>query len=371
MISMKKLAPVLNWRKNNVIPLCLGCDVGGSGIRIRLSSIDDDMKFVNLDHIKASSSKQLINALQRLSKEIKSFSPNIKCYSASMAVAGPNKDNAVTMTNWHGTIEDRSFSLSDLPKDLFPRSKTIFLNDLEAGSYGIYAAFEKGIINEYFEQMWPDVSPKGPIVSNNRTAVLAMGSGLGVGLIVRTALSPKPLVISTELGHLQIPTYGLDHPISKIDWDIVRFASDFYYNGHITPEFEDISSGRGLRLAYMYFLRRDKNQKIDFDTIDAGVIAGMARSGDEIAKKAVAYQYQLLVRLAKGVGTALNCDSLVLALDNQVKDNYIMHEYSDILRDEFQTYIRPNWMKVIRLYTQNKLLNFNILGADYIAHSLL
>lgn len=369
MLSLSQLKPIQRWRMDKVIPVCVGADVGGSGIRIRFSSKKDNNKFIDLDHIKATSTKQLLGVLDNVSTQIKKYDPRIRVVSAALAVAGPNTQDSVTMTNWPGSAEERTFKASQLPNSLFPHGNTIFLNDLEAGSYGILASSIKGDVNKYFEQMWPDQSPKGKIVSDSRTAVLAMGSGLGVGMIIKTALAPKPLVIATELGHLQIPQYGIGHPISEKDWPLLQFVTDYYYGGKIAPEFEDIGCGRGLRLAYLYLMKQKTGKDLDFEKLDGGEIAQMAENGDPIAREAVTIQLQMLVRLAKGVGTALNCDSLILALDNQVSNNYLMHLQSDLLRLEFQTYIRPNWMKVIRLYTQTKKLNFNVLGADYVAHN--
>ena len=76
------------------------------------------------------------------------------------------------------------------------------------------------------------------------------------------------------------------------------------------------------------------------------------------------------MRAAKGIATSLSCDSVVLALDNQVKNAWFVEAIADTLHDEFYHFIRPDWMKGIRVYTQTEVLNFNILGTSYMASKL-
>jgi glucokinase len=78
----------------------------------------------------------------------------------------------------------------------------------------------------------------------------------------------------------------------------------------------------------------------------------------------------MFLRGAKAIATSMCCDSVVLALDNQVKNSMFVTEISEDLKNEFYHFIRPEWMKGIRVYTQKKFLNFNVLGTDYMAHRL-
>ena len=85
--------------------------------------------------------------------------------------------------------------------------------------------------------------------------------------------------------------------------------------------------------------------------------------GDETAKRAIFLQYQYLFREAKLMSVVLGCESLVLALDDAVKNNWLIHEFADKFKYEFYDYIRPEWMKEVRIYAQKKARDLNILGA--------
>ena len=358
----------LLWNKSTSakIPVCIGCDVGGSGIRVRISSFIDNKKTIDLPHAKAKSTSDLLGILNKIKKATDKTPIEFK--GASMAIAGPIQKDRVILTNWPGPISQRTLKISDLPKEVFPVGKCALLNDLEAGAYGIVAAKEMKILDGYFEQMWTHRAPKGPIVSDTRTAVLALGSGLGVGLIVNSPMIDRPLVLPTELGHLQIPIVGKKHQNYKYEKKLFNYISDHYYKGMDTLEYEDIASGRGLALSYQYIYHKNTGKMLPLETLEGGEIAAAAKGGDKNAREAMILNIKILLRASKAVATSLSCNSVILALDNQVKNNYIMHENSKELEDEFYQFIRPDWMNGIRVYTQTKVLNFNLLGTDYMAH---
>jgi glucokinase len=197
-----------------------------------------------------------------------------------------------------------------------------------------------------------------------------MGSGFGGALIIKCPMLPEPVVLPTEIGHIQIPPVCENDPAYALEHDLIQHISNHYYMGKQMPEYEDIASGRGLCLAYQFFKRRFEREHVPFERIDAGKVAEMAKQGNRTAREALLWHYRLFIRAAKAVGTALCCDSLLLALDNQVKNQWFVASVSERLREEFYTFIRPDWMKGIRVYSQKQLLNFNVLGADYMAHSL-
>ena len=368
MFPIERVRDVSLWKKtaDSVLKLVVGADIGGSGIRMRISDFADPGRFVDLGHCKAKSTNELLQVVEDLSAKMKKVVQKYETVGSAMAVAGPINDGEVVMTNWLGKPAARTLSLAQLPKDLFPEKKSVFLNDLEAGAYGIVAADKLGILDDNFQQLWTDRAPKGPIIGQ-RTAVLAMGSGLGVALIVKSPLSPDPVVMPTELGHLQIPQVCCRHPNNKLERSLVQHVSEHYYAGAQCPEYEDVSSGRGLELTYQYFNLVETGRKIPLDQISAGEIAALAQDGDAVARKALLWHYTMFIRSAKSVATSLSCDSVVLALDNQVKNSWFVQSVEKELGDEFYHFIRPDWMKGIRAYSQTKILNFNILGTDYMA----
>lgn len=126
-------------------------------------------------------------------------------------------------------------------------------NDLEAGAYGVIAADEINILDDHFEQLWTNEVQKGPVVSDSRTAVADLGSGVGAALIVKTLFVKYPLVVPIELGHAQIPTVCANDPGAKEEHELIQHVSEHYYNGSQTPEHEDTASGRGIQLCYQFF----------------------------------------------------------------------------------------------------------------------
>jgi glucokinase len=365
------LKPIAKWPSTGRIPLCFGGDVGGSGIRIRLSSTIDRSLYLDLPHIKVRSAPGLAKVISEVGLSVHSVHPSAEFRGAALALAGPIRaDQSVTLTNWPGSLPDRTIRLADLPSLVFPRAHSAFLNDLEAGTYGILSAHKQGILPSYFEQLWPDKAPRGPLVSETRTAVFAMGSGLGVGLLVQTGAAADPVVLPTELGHLGIPLIGAGHPNFASERALLEHASRHWSDGRYAPEFEDLASGRGLCLCYQFVIEQKVGRKLEFDKLDGAVIAETARAGDELAKEAVALQHFYLIRAAKIAATAFTCDSILFALDNAVLNNYILHVCKERFKAEFYEFVRPDWLTPVRVYSQTKILNFNIIGADYIAHAL-
>jgi glucokinase len=369
-IAAEQLAPVSTWKRDGPLKVCIGVDIGGSGLRVRVSHFHSPAEFVDLDHIKAASTADSVAVLNELTEKLDALSSGFVCMGAALAVAGPIAGTRVVMTNWPGDEAARTIELSELPQRIVPLAHSVLLNDLEAGAYGVLAASEQGGLEDVFEQLFADVGQKGPIVSDRRTAVCAMGSGYGVAMIVKTPLLDEALVLGTELGHVQIPLACDTDPGYQLEHDLVQHVSNYYYGGSQAPEYEDIASGRGLKLAYQYFALKEKGEKLDVDAIDPGTLAQQAKDGDPVARAAFTWHYKLFLRSAKSIATSLCCDSVVLALDNQVKNAWFVKEIADILKQEFYNFIRPTWITGIRVYAQVKILNFNVLGTDYMARRL-
>lgn len=370
MFAPSLIEPINGWKADSKAKVCVGVDIGGSGLRVRISNVNNKDQYVDIPHIRAKSTAELVESLTNIQTGLDEVIKDYESCGAALAVAGPIKNGTVVLTNWPGEPELRTLSLDHLPQKLFPKEKTVLLNDLEAGAYGVIAADELKLLDSHFVQLWKGVAPEGPIVSETRTAVMALGSGLGVALVVKTPLLKDPLVLPCELGHVQVPTVCDKDPGSKEEHELIQHVSEHYYGGAQTPEFEDLSSGRGIQLCYQFFLKRDEGVFKAVEEIDAGEVAVKAHDGDKTAKNALLWCYKLFLRLAKQTATSLQCDSIVMALDNQVKNAWFVEAVSDQLKEEFYNFIRPDWMKGIRVYSQTETLNFNILGNDYMAHQI-
>jgi glucokinase len=363
--------PLSNWKVNGKIDVTVGCDVGGSGFRVRLNNALNPEQHIDVPHFKAQTTAECVAALEYIQDLATKAVEGFQSVGSAMAVAGPIEKDSVVMTNWKGKTDDRTLTLRELPKKLFPNGSSLLMNDLEAGCYGIIAANIEGNLEDYFSPLWPKSSPAGPLVSNKRTAVLACGSGLGIGMIMRTMLSPEPHVLATELGHLQIPMNMERFPGYHAEHKLIQYISDHRYDGTHAPEYEDVASGRGLQVVYQHYIQEEGGIEIPLDEIKASEIAEKARRGDKISRRAMQTHYQFLMRAAKAVATTLSCDSVLLALDNQVKNDWFVRSIADDLHAEFSHFIRPDWVDNIRVYGQTKHQNFNIHGTAYVAGSKL
>lgn len=96
------------------------------------------------------------------------------------------------------------------------------------------------------------------VVKHLVDAVLAMGTGLGTGLIVGSA-GGKFNVIPLEAGHVHIATPGVNSEHFKEERERIEFLSQKIYGGAYPIEYEDICSGRGLEFCYEFEIRNDPN----------------------------------------------------------------------------------------------------------------
>ena len=370
MISKQLLQPILSWPKDGRIPLCVACDVGGSGTIVRLSSFFDENQYLDLPKLPTRSTKDFVGTLNKVSDTLKSLSGDIKCISSSLSFAGPITENTVVITNWPGRYVNRTLSLTELPDFLFPKEKTKFLNDTESTAYGIVALNRQGVLEKYIEKLFVESSPKGGPVSDRRTAVICPAVGLGCSLIVQTPLFHRKIVVPTELGHLELPIVGHKHVNHKLEKDLVKHISNQNYDGELAVEFEDVASGKGLCNIYQFLYHNTNGKLLDFSTLDGGKIAQMAKDKDPVAYKALTMYNQMVIRAAKSISTAMNCDSVILASDSQVFNNFIIKENYDTMKNEFYEFIRPNWLNTITVFTQKEKMNFNLCGTSHMAHTL-
>jgi glucokinase len=106
------------------------------------------------------------------------------------------------------------------------------------------------------------------------------------------------------------------------------------------------------------------------DSIDPRVVAANAQGGDFVSTPALTWHYKFFISSTKSCAASFWCDSVVLTLDNQVKNAWFVSQISEFLKVESYHFIRPDWMNGIRVYAQVQLLNFNFMGTDYMARRL-
>jgi hypothetical protein len=151
----------------------------------------------------------------------------------------------------------------------------------------------------------------------------------------------------------------------------MEYISDEKYEGKQIPKYEDIASEKGIALVYQYYCYKETGVKMELSEIKFEDVLLKARNGDKIAYQTMLAHYQFLIRAAKAVSTSFGCDSVILASDNQVKNDWFVQRVKNELHAEFHQFTRPDLMKNIRVYTQAEFQNFNLLGTGLLASSLL
>ena len=351
------LQPMKSWKTDSTIQFCLGADVGASGARFRFISFLDPTKFIELNKIPLSSASDFYGAIDTIASEIKDNFPEAICKGSAFAIAGLRSKDSVCLHNWMG--HDRTIYHSKINRFLNPVKHSLILNDLEAGAYGIVSSNKQGLCGPYFKKLFgPENS--SIISTSANTAILGMGSGLGAAIITNNKTTNSPIVVSTEMGYLQVPSSSINNPTHRLDNSIVKFASDYYYQGMYSPAFEDLASGRGLVIDYLFFGGKSN--------VDSSEISELAKSGDASAKMAMKQHYIYFTRCAKQLAATMRCETVLMALVNQARNKWFVEEIAEDMEHEFKQYTRPELVNCVSLYTQVKEFNFNLLGTSYMAN---
>jgi hypothetical protein len=70
-LQLHQLQQLKEWKKkDDMLTICLGVDIGGSGLRIRLSNALDSTNSVDLDHMRAKSTNDVHQIFTSLANEI-------------------------------------------------------------------------------------------------------------------------------------------------------------------------------------------------------------------------------------------------------------------------------------------------------------
>ena len=356
MLKLSLFDPLKKWTCNGKLGYCVAADVGASGMRLRFCNPENITDFFDLPHAKANCAQDLYNELSIVEKFIQKSSPKAQCFGSAFAIPGIRKGTEITPYNWPEPNSRRTIKTDLFPQRVFPNGHKIILNDLEAGAYGLYQMNQVGNPKKYFRKLYGD---DGPIIGRMRTAVMALGSGLGTAILASDPIYKQPIVISTELGYLQVATVLKNHEKYKEEQKLVKHTSDYYYGNVQMPCYEDFASARGICTTYQMFSKEND--------ITASKIAYLAQKGEEGAYNSLKSHYLFFTRLAKSVAISLKCDSIVMALSNQVSNDWFIQKITKEMKEEFFDSTKPEWIKDVRVFSQIKEMNFNLLGASYLA----
>lgn len=286
----------------------------------------------------------------------------IPAASACIDAAGPILDNGsrVIITNWAET-KNRELRIDLIDERLCPRGRTGLLNDLEAACYGVVALGEASQLGNYFED-FEDAKKAVTSLAPTRHLVLAMGTGLGVGLLLRNGSNFD--VVPTEFGHTLITQYGRTYPYASEDYEFIKWLGETVWEGQHLAEFEDVCSGRGLHAAYKWICRNAPEREAD--KMMPKDIAELAKKGDKMAVDAMFLHYKFLFRVAQNICVGMQTKGVILAGDNQVFNNWFVQSEKERLMSEFKWHPKQNpkdkWLDGIPIFVQTKSVNTNMIG---------
>lgn len=346
----------------------IGVDVGGTNARVAVGT--GDGSYVIVGKFLARTVAQLKSGLERLVGTIVrevGRSPEAAC----VAIAGPITEFGTIgeVTNYDSTThEDRLLRVRDLNTELFPHARTRFVNDLESCCYGILALDNQKLLSEYFSPVW---SVEGDNAVQLRPsvhhAVLAAGTGLGCGLLIK--LGPSFQVYPIEYGHALLTPLGTENPSRELDERLSNYLSEKLYGGKFPPEVEDVVSGRGIGYVYEFLVQGKTDCPSGLSAAEI-VFAATNNPPNKYAVQALQIHYRALIRTCQSVAVALQAKGILLAGDNQVANDPFFRSIARELKAEFLNHPKRHWIENVPVFAQTKLFNINLFGTLFVARSL-
>jgi len=276
-----------------------------------------------------------------------------------LGIAGPIGDRCkATITNYEE--DDRDIHVDDLSTFAFPPDATIFVNDLEGTCAGILALNEVDQLGHFYSPLWNPVGEIPKILPSKHCLVLAMGTGLGTGLILTDFSRKSHHIFPMEAGHILVNEVGVGHENHGRERELVQYIGNMLYHDNHSIEFEDICSGRGIGYVYKWLTGGTE--------METGEIIKKAQEeGDENALLAIKYVYRYLIRNAQTLCVLSQAKSIFLSGDNQVKNMNFVTDLKDDLHHEFLDHPKRHWLETVDVWTQHQDANFNIFGVLFLA----
>lgn len=340
--------------------IVIGIDIGATNTRVavaRCKAGEASSAYTVLSKFEADDADVLYPSFATIAAALP-----IAAASACIDAAGPILDNGtrVVITNWPET-KNRELRVALIDERLCPHAHTALLNDLEAACYGVVALGESAQLGDYFVNFEDEKAPVSTLAPT-RHLVLAMGTGLGVGLLLRSGDHFD--VVPAEIGHTLVTQFGRSYPDAAADAEFIAWLGERVWAGEHLAEFEDICSGRGLKAAYEWVCRnnpeREAEKKMPKD------VAEMARAGDRLALDAMFLHYKFLFRVAQNCCVGLQTKGVIMAGDNQVFNNWFVASERERLMMEFKWHPKQNpkdlWLAGIPILVQTKSVNTNMIG---------
>lgn len=266
--------------------------------RVEHGSLMPDPDFPGLVFGKAASKAELRTFVGELLGRLEGKG---RIVGAAIALAGPvSHRREVTMTNW---LEPRDIRLEEFVEWGFPAGRTVLVNDMEAGCYGLVKHLEEDkTASSAFERLTVDGDVSSQDVSNQEIATrgmphgnrvfIAPGTGLGAAGIIEGERIGGVYPIAVELQHTPMPILNQSQGI------VVNWLRDQKRIMH--PSWDDIISGRGLVHTYRALrsavsasmtLAKDSDVTVGVADPAAAVAKAGVRGEDVVAEQALSVFY--------------------------------------------------------------------------------
>jgi len=328
--NLNKLLP--GWVKdcndcNKELNLFVGVDTGGTNTRVAIGNGDI---FKVVAHFKCDSTRVLVQCLSSLSEKINLIIDCKKYIKAGcIDVAGrvSNLGKYVEITNYRSDDNNihRELSLDELPELLFPKGHSRMINDLESACYGISALNSRNQVNDYFKILLGPKDEENNNLSFEHYLVIAVGTGMGVGLLMALPGQNNFVVLPLEGGHILLNSSPFNHVKKKEEEEMLNYISNSLYEGNHSLEYEDLVSGRGLEALYNFFVHNVENENIP-KNLTAAQISENAQNGEEYSSKALLYHYLYLSRASSNLSICLGAKGIFWAGGNQISNGKFVED---------------------------------------------
>jgi len=361
-INEKSLEIVKGWATEKK-PFVLGIDIGATNTRIGVATRDQAAAdYIILCTLVADDVSKLAEAIAVVGSKLP-----VPAAACGIDAAGPVSEdkNTVVITNWPES-HDRTIDIRKLDERVCPRGATALLNDLEACCHGISALSAANQLGSFFELLDDPAKPVPTHLEQRKHLVMAMGTGLGVGVLLETKNATNDFtVLPMEIGHTIITHFGEKQKNHDSDEKFLSWLGKKVYDGVHSPEFEDICSGRGLAWAYEFLTNGTVAEPKD--------VAQGAMKGDKNAENAMLLHYRFLLRVAQNTCVGLQTKGVILCGDNQVHNHAFVRAHAAELMEEFMYHPKQNgpaghrWLEGIPIFIQKVSVNANMIGCVCVA----
>jgi glucokinase len=329
-------------------PLFFIVDIGATNCRFGLFPANSKTLTIIFTKMTANSVPQLIKQLALFQDTIGS-SYCQRIVASALNLPGPVSRGAVggPIANYLGaTPNAKTVFLRDLPAPLFPKGRSVMLNDLEACAHGVAAVSDFGLFPTIFRVMWPAgpganalrdsdpaALPKG--IPAGHCLVVAPGTGLGAALVEENSSTGALTVLPLEFGHTSVQSVSDDAFLQKHRAELGR-----------SVEYDDVCSGRGLERLY---------------------VSEGAKRGDAPCVAAMAAYNRLLMRFCSELTMGFVAGSVVLCGDNVVKNGFAYSDGNASVQGMRAAYMehameRMGFMSRVTVMRQAETVNLNLVG---------